>query len=104
MRLDSVVVLPHSPGTGFPLHLNMPLAPHTIARSGAVGTAVVHVSVGADGTVLTVDMVDNTHRELDEMIAQAAQNWRFVEIPGPFGGARSGLEIECRLVFGELPR
>jgi TonB family protein len=82
----------------------MPLAPHTVARSGAIGTAVVHVSVDADGGVLAVDIVGNTHRELDEVIARAAQSWRFLEIPGPFGGGRRGLEIECRLVFGELPQ
>lgn len=104
MRVDSVVVLPHSPGNGFPLYLNLPLAPHTIARSGANGTAVVHVSVGADGGVLTVDIVGNTHRELDEAIAEAAQYWRFVEIPEPFGGAKRGLEMECRLAFGEFPQ
>lgn len=102
-RVESVSVLPESPGGGFPLYVAVPPYSRMLTHHGKAGFAVVRISVGEEGVVRAVEIVDTTHRELGAAIEEAAWNWRFVEIPDPLTGRRHGLEIECRLAFAGRP-
>lgn len=104
MREESVAILPESPGSGFPLFLATPPYSDRPGQLRQPGIATVRVSVGDEGLVRMVEVLESTHRELDAAITEAAWTWRFMEIPDPFTGKRQGLEVECRLAFAEPPR
>ncbi|MCG3136042.1 MAG: hypothetical protein HMLKMBBP_03837 [Planctomycetes bacterium] len=75
-----------------------PAYPSVARRRGWEGRTVVRVTVGADGGVRAVRIVESSGRAvLDEAALAAARDWRFV--PGEESGAAAEAALDVPVVF-----
>jgi TonB family protein len=71
-------------------HREMPAYPPQSIRAAVGGVAIAKLTVGTDGSLLRVDIVEAPDRHIRAATYLAARKWKFLPSNGPVGGLMEG--------------